>query len=204
MNCSAGCGMPSASAGTKRGALLGPDDCPDAFTNQYYPNYHFEGDAFAIAKAYGPWDLIIAHPPCTRLTNAGSRWLYRGGKGTVRDPIKWRQMELAAYRFSKLYSLKTPRLAIENPVMHSHAAAIVGKRPTQIIQPYQFGHGEIKKTCLWLRELPLLMPTKIVAGRKPRVHHESPGVIGGLTRAQRRSATYPGIADAFADQWGQL
>lgn len=184
--------------------LYGPDDYPEVFKDQLYPNYHYEGDAFTIARAYGPWDLIIAHPPCQYLTNAGSRWLYQGGKGTRRDLSRWAKMEKAAYRFSKLYGLPTSRLAIENPVMHGHGLEIIGRRPTQIIQPYQFGHGEIKKTCLWLKGLPPLEPTRIVSGRRPRVHHESPGVVGGLTRSQRRSITYQGIADAMAEQWGNL
>jgi hypothetical protein len=76
------------------------------------------------------------------------------------------------------------------------------RKPDQIIQPWQFGHGETKGTCLWLKGLPLLQPSNIVDGRVPRVHYESPGIKNGLTRQQRRSITYPGIATAFAEQWG--
>jgi hypothetical protein len=91
-------------------------------------------------------------------------------------------------------------VAIENPI------GIMSRRyrkPDQIIQPWWFGHGETKATCLWLNGLPLLQPTQIVDGRKPRVHHESPGIKDGLTRQQRRAITLPGVAEAFAEQWGK-
>lgn len=171
--------------------------------------YHWRGDATVMGCVADPtlrqqWDLIIAHPPCTRLTNAGVRWLYKNGKGTVIDRMKWSEMESYAQLFRWVLNLQigNVRLAVENPVMHSHATEIIGRPYSQIIQPFQFGHGEIKKTCLWLFGLPHLKPTKIVEGRKPRVHHESPGLKGGLTRSQRRSITYQGIADAMAKQWG--
>jgi hypothetical protein len=130
------------------------------------------------------------------------RWLYKNGRGKVPDPKKWLEMEAAAQEFSWLLDQPFDRLAVENPVMHDHALRIIGIRYDQIIQPYEHGHGEIKKTCLWLRGLPPLKPSNIVAGRKPRVHHESPGMKNGLTRAQRRSITYLGIAEAMAEQWG--
>ena len=94
-----------------------------------------------------------------------------------------------------------PKIAIENPI------GLMSRRwrkPDQIIQPWQFGHGEVKATCLWLKGLPILKPTEIVDGRVPRVHHESPGIKNGLTRQQRRSITYQGIADAMAEQWSEL
>ena len=158
----------------------------------------------AIARRSWGWvpDVVIAHPSCVRLTNAGVRWLYKDGRGKVVDPKKWAEMEAGANEFRWLLGLPFPRMAVENPVMHDHAMQIIGKPYTQIIQPWMFGHGEIKKTCLWLRGLSKLKPTKVVSGRKPRVHHESPGVKNGLTRSQRRSITYPGIGDAFAEQWG--
>lgn len=143
------------------------------------------------------WDLLIAHPPCTYLCNSGVRWLY-GGKGTARDPVRWAAMEEAVKLFGLLWSTPIPKIAIENPVMHKHARQRFGFDYTQIIQPYQFGHGEIKKTCLWLRGLPALVPTNVVEGRAPRVHHESPGP----NRWKNRSRTYSGIAAAMAEQWG--
>jgi hypothetical protein len=95
-------------------------------------------------------------------------------------------------------------IAVENPVPHGYAAKLIGQPYTQIIQPWQFGTGETKKTCLWLKNLPKLLPTDIVNGRKPRVHHESPGIRNGLTREQRRSVTNAGIGDAMAEQWGNF
>jgi hypothetical protein len=114
------------------------------------------------------------------------------------------EQAVALFRWCLQLPFGHQKLCVENPVMHEHAMKRIGQPYAQIIQPWQFGHGEIKKTCLWLKNLPLLQPTNIVPGRTPRVHHESPGVKGGLTRAQRRSVTYPGIAEAMAEQWGKL
>lgn len=133
------------------------------------------------------WDLMIAFPPCTHLAVSGARW------------FKDKQQEQAeAIRFfMTLANAPIKRIAIENPIgiMSTHY-----RKPDQIIQPWQFGHGEIKATCLWLKNLPLLKPTNIVEGRKPRVHHESPGP----DRWKNRSRTLPGLAEAMADQWGQV
>ena len=153
------------------------------------------------------WDLLIAHPPCTYLCNSGVRWLY-GGKGTTPDPIRWQAMRHAAEFFGMLWAqrlIRIPKVCIENPVMHRHARDLIfGKTTngthTQSIQPWQFGHGEIKRTCLWLHGLPDLQPTQVVEGRQARVHRESPGP----DRWKRRSITYQGIADAMAEQWGGL
>ena len=131
------------------------------------------------------WDLLVAHPPCTHLAVSGARWF--------KDK---QQEQAAALDFVKLLlTAPVPMIALENPV------SIISSRirkPDQIIQPWQFGHGETKKTCLWLKGLPLLKPTKIVNGREPRVHWASPG----KDRWKERSRTYQGIADAMADQWG--
>lgn len=152
------------------------------------------------------WDLLIAHPPCTRLCNSGVRWLY-GGKGTTPDPERWKAMQEGAQFFAMLWAqrlIRIPKVAIENPIMHRHARDLIfGKTTngthTQLIQPWQFGHPETKATCLWLSDtLPKLHPTQIVEGRTPRVHHESPGP----DRWKRRSITYAGIAEAMAEQWG--
>lgn len=161
----------------------------------------------------GPaWDLLIAHPDCTYLTNAGVRWLYVGGRGTVKDDTRWKDMRQAARFFNRLRLANIPRVCVENPIMHGHALNIIGQSPTQIISPKQFGHSETKATCLWLHGLPMLKPTRLALGSRPRVHHESPGkawmdVEGRrhyLTRAERRSITYRGIAEAMAEQWGGL
>lgn len=107
-------------------------------------------------------------------------------------------MELACRFFVTLAGAPIKRIAIENPIMHKHAIKLIGRRQDQVIQPWQFGHGETKATCLWLKELPPLEPTDIVEGREPRVHHASPGP----DRWKERSRTYQGIADAMAEQWG--
>lgn len=160
------------------------------------PGPHIEGDAIAALTSQR-WDLVIAHPPCTYLANSGVRWLY-GGRGTIPDHGRWAAMhEAAAFFEAFLFTVQADRVAVENPVMHRHAGI---RRADQYIQPWQFGHPEVKATGLWLRNLPLLVPTRIVNGRTPRVHHASPGP----ERWKERSRTLPGIAAAMADQWGRL
>jgi len=133
------------------------------------------------------WDLMIAHPPCTHLAVSGARWFK-----------KKQEEQRAALQF--VYALMhapIPRILIENPI------SIISSRirkPDQIIQPWQFGHGETKATCLWLKNLPKLVPTNIVDGREARIHQMAPGP----NRAKDRSRTYQGIADAMADQWNNL
>lgn len=158
------------------------------------PGPHLQCDVFdALGRN---WDLMIFHWPCTRLANSGVRWLY-GGKGKIRDQRRWALMEDDARRFRQLADAPIPKVAGENPIPHRYAAEIMGKY-TQVVQPWQFGHPETKATCLWLRGLPKLQPAKIVSGRIPRVHYESPGD----DRWKRRSRTLTGIADAMAAQWG--
>jgi hypothetical protein len=142
------------------------------------------------------WDCMLAFPPCTYLCNSGVRWLYKDGKQlNGRDEKRWHEMKQAAKFFNALLNAPIPHIAIENPVQHSHAGL---PDFTQSIQPWQFGHGEVKRTCLWLKNLPLLVPTNVVDGRTPRVHHEPPSA----DRWKKRSITYPGIAEAMATQWG--
>lgn len=173
------------------------------------PGPHVQGDIFEVLKTFEPatvlmdqpWDLLIAHPPCTYLANSGVRWLYEDGLDErERNEDRWWEMEQSAKFFRRLLELPIPRIAVENPVMHGHAKAIVGRGPDQCIQPYQFGHGETKRTCFWLKNLPPLEPTLLVPGREPRVHHASPGP----DRWKERSRTLTGIAEAMADQWGSL
>ena len=141
------------------------------------------------------------HPPCTFLANSGVRWLY-GGKGTVRDPKRWKDMEEGARFFKRFLDIadENPELkmCVENPIMHGFGKDIIGEGPAQIIQPWMFGHGETKATCLWLRNLPVLEPTKVVSGRHPRVAFAPPGP----DRWKERSRFYPGFAEAMAQQWG--
>ncbi len=133
------------------------------------------------------WDLMIAHPPCTHLAVSGARWF--------KD--KQREQAEALEFVRELMAAPIERIAIENPI------SIISSRirkPDQIIQPWMFGHGEIKATCLWLGNLPKLTPTDIVEGRHARVHREPPSP----DRWKNRSRTYQGIAEAMADQWGAL
>lgn len=163
------------------------------------PGPHYQGDARDLLG--GGWDLLISHPPCTRLTNAGVRWLDGPPKGRTRDEM-WQEMREGAELFGAFLNAPIPRVCVENPVMHKHAkAAIPGYFEfTQSVQPWQFGHGETKRTCLWLRNLPPLMPTNIVEGREARVHRMPPGP----DRWKERSRFFTGIADAMAAQWGDL
>lgn len=148
---------------------------------------HYQQDVIEVAYLTQDWDLMIAHPPCTHLAVSGARW------------FKEKQPEQAnALRFvEQLMLAPINRIALENPI------SIISSRirkPEQIIQPWQFGHGEIKATCLWLKNLPTLKPTNIVEGRRARVHREPPSP----ERWKNRSRTYQGIAEAMADQWGAL
>lgn len=148
--------------------------------------WHHRGDAIELA-ASEPWDLLIAHPPCTHLAVSGARWF--------KDKLAAQAEALAFVR--ALMAAPIARICIENPV------SIISSRirkPDQVIHPWQFGHGEVKATCLWLKGLPLLSPTQVVAGREARVHLMPPSP----TRGRDRSRTYQGIADAMASQWGGL
>lgn len=151
------------------------------------PGQHIQGDVLELLD--GSWDLVIAHPPCTYLANSGVRWL--------KDPGRWELM-LEGARFFRRFLYCAPRVCIENPIMHGNGQRAVGCKPSQIIQPYQHGHGETKATCLWLRNLPLLMPSNEVSGREQRVHLLPPGP----DRWKERSRTFEGIALAMAEQWG--
>lgn len=165
--------------------------------------HHYVGDVRQVIGGTldgGPWDLLIAHPPCTYLCNSGVRWLYKGGRGTERDLKRWADMRESIKFFGQLWSADINRVCIENPVMHRWARQEFGFDHTQTIQPWQFGHPETKRTCLWLRGLPKLAPTKIVEGRHARVHREPPSP----DRWKNRSRTLQGIANAMAAQWGVL
>lgn len=174
-------------------------DAEDALWN------HFEDRATptGVRPVRVKWDMLIAFPPCTYLCNSGVRWLYdppneHGISGINKK--RFALMEEAAGFFNRLLNNKAiSQIAVENPVMHSYGRDRI-RRPDQYIQPWQFGHPETKKTGLWLKNLPKLVPTKIVEGRQPRVHHASPGP----ERWKERSRTLQGIADAMAEQWGQL
>ncbi len=165
------------------------------------PRWHHQGDVLELLKRnFQAWDLLIHHTPCTWATNAGVRWLYKGGRlsGGI-DPVRWEAMRKGAALFRALQDCDIPRIAGENPIPHSYALELMGPYD-QIIHPWQFGHGETKATCLWLKGLLPLVPTKIVSGRHARVHRMPPSP----DRWKERSRTLPGIAQAMADQWGAL
>ena len=153
------------------------------------PGPHYQGDVFDIIN--DGWDLMIAHPPCTYLSNSGVSWLHK-------RPERWEQMREGAEFFKALLDADIPRIAIENPIMHKYAVEIIGRRQDQVIQPWQFGHGESKATCLWLKGLQELEPTQIVEGREQRMHLLPPS----KDRWKIRSTTYQGIANAMSEQWG--
>lgn len=148
-------------------------------------DYHLHGDV--LPHLHDGWDLLIGHPPCTHLAVSGARWF----KDKARE-----QGEAVAF-FLALAHAPIPRIALENPVS---IMSTRWRKPDQIIQPWQFGHGETKATCLWLTGLPRLVPTQVVDGREARVHRMPPGP----DRWKERSRTFPGIAAAMAAQWGGM
>lgn len=131
------------------------------------------------------WDMMIAHPPCTHLAVSGARW-FKNKKQEQKDAIDF---------FMKLINAPIKKICVENPIS---IMSTKYKKPNQIIQPWQFGHGETKATCLWLKNLDKLKPTKIVEGRLSRIHQMAPS----KNRSKLRSITYQGIADAMVEQWG--
>jgi hypothetical protein len=148
---------------------------------------HYQGDVFDIIG--DGWDLMIAHPPCTHLAVSGARHF-------AEKIADGRQQEALEF-VRKLLNAPIPKIALENPISIISTRI---RRPDQIIQPWQYGHGETKATCLWLKGLPLLLPTDVVDGRSDRIHKMPPST----DRWKLRSTTYQGIADAMASQWGIL
>lgn len=147
--------------------------------------HHIQGDCLDVICE--GWDLMIAHPPCTHLSSSGARWF--------KDKMTEQAEAIEFVR--RLLSAKVPKIALENPI---GVISTQVRKPDQIIQPWQFGHGEVKSTCLWLKGLPSLSPTKVVDGRVPRVWYAAPSP----DRWKERSRTYAGIAEAMAEQWGAL
>ena len=154
------------------------------------PGPHYKGNVLDIL--FEGWDLMIGHPPCTRLANSGVQWLKRRNL--------WAELGEAAGFFNNLLNAPIPYIAIENPIPHKYAVQLIGRKYDQLIQPYQFGHGESKATCLWLKGLPKLKHTNIVEGREQRVWKLPPSE----DRWKERSRTYTGIAEAIAKQYGSF
>jgi hypothetical protein len=162
-------------------------------------NKHITGDVRGVLNE--GWDLLmVAHPPCTRLCNSGVRWLSKPPPGKTLDQM-WAELDEGAALFSDCWNAPIERVCIENPVMHRHAKERIRNYQefTQSVQPWQYGHPESKRTCLWLRGLPPLQPTNIITGPiEHRVHMMPPGP----DRWKERSRFFSGIAEAMADQWG--
>ena len=149
-----------------------------------YPEWHLQQDVIPLLTQ--KWDMILAFPPCTHLAVSGAKWFAaKRADGRQQNAIDF---------FMQFANSDCPRIAIENPV---GIMSTVWKKPDQIIQPWQFGHGETKKTCLWLKGLPTLVPTNIVDGREQRIWKMPPSE----DRAKNRAKTFPGIAKAMAEQW---
>lgn len=158
--------------------------------------WHLQQDVTQLLKM--KWDMMIAHPPCTYLSNSGVCWLHK-------QPERWELMREGAEFFKLLLNADIPRIAVENPIQHKYAREIIGMEHTQIIQPWQFGHPEKKATCLWLKNLSPLKETDNVKelmkllpkNQQQRLHYLPPSA----DRAKLRSKTFPGIGKAMAEQW---
>jgi len=159
---------------------------------------HYQGNVFDIIG--DGWDLMVAHPPCTYLTNSGVTWLHK-------DPSRWAKLDGGAAFFKDLLNADIPMIAVENPIMHKYAKErIGGVKQTQVVQPWMFGHLEQKATCLWLKGLQPLVATNNVKdemmalpkNQRERLHYLPPSA----DRWKIRSTTYQGIARAMAEQWG--
>jgi site-specific DNA-cytosine methylase len=147
--------------------------------------FHFQGDVLSTWVMEQGWDLMIAHPPCTHLAVSGARW-FKDKQEEQKEALEFVKM---------LMDVPVKHIAIENPISIISSKI---RKPDQIIQPWMFGHGETKATCLWLKNLPKLTPTDIVEGREARIHKMAPSP----DRWKERSRTYTGIAEAMAKQWG--
>ena len=167
----------------KRGHCVWSCDLLPADDNS---QYHIQADVQGQLLGCIPnWDLMIAHPPCTYLAVSGARWFKERQK----------EQKKAIEFFMKLINAPIEKIAVENPIC---IMSTQYRKPDQIIQPWMFGHGETKATCLWLKDLPRLQPTNIVSGRENRIHSMSPS----KDRSKLRGITYQGIANAMAEQWG--
>lgn len=161
------------------------------------PGKHLQCDVLEILGL--GWDMMIAHPPCTYLTNSGVCWLHK-------DPDRWSELDKGAEFFRALLESDIERIAIENPIPHKYALERIGRSYDQMVQPWWFGHTEQKATCFWLKNLPKLHGTNVVykqmmklsVQERQRIHYTPPG----KDRWKVRSRTFTGLAKAMADQWG--
>jgi hypothetical protein len=162
---------------------------------------HYQGDVMDIIN--DGWDLMIAHPPCTYLSNTSAQWLHK-------QEGRWEKMREAALFFKQIMNAPIKKIAIENPIPHRYGLEIIGQKYSQIIHPWQFGDRASKSTCLWLKNLPLLTHTNVVdieyvyskkTGRRFEKFFWDNSILKGEERRKARSKTFQGIADAMAAQW---
>lgn len=187
-------------SGTVRDAFLkqGHDAISCDLLPTERPGPHYQGDVKDILTTES-WDLLIAHPPCTYMANSGVSWLNR-------QPGRWAKLDEACEFFKLFLNHPCPKIAVENPIPHKYAIERIGRKYDQIIQPWQFGHPESKATCLWLKNLPQLVPTNILpVPESGRWENQTPSGQNRLPpsedRWKLRSITYQGIADGMAAQW---
>lgn len=161
-----------------------------------YPSRHFVQDVRPLLRQR--WDLVIGHPPCTYLANSGVSWLSGSRK-------RWEAMREACVFFLELLNANSPKVAVENPIQHRYAREIIGRPPSQYIQPFEYATPESKKTGLWLQRLPNLKPTNIVRSLGSfNFLPKDAGLKRDVTRRYYHSITYIGIAEAMAEQWGGI
>lgn len=187
------------SSGVERDAFLaaGHDAVSCDLLPTERPGPHYQGDVLQLLSE--PFDLVIAHPPCTYLAKVGVRWLHV-------DPERAERMATAAQFFARMFDFRTERLCVENPLQFGAAERAHGMgRPNAWVQPWQFGHYETKRTCLWLRGLPPLIPTNNVLDATMRLPESERQRTEYKRRGMSdRSRSFPGIARAMAEQWGTL
>ncbi len=164
-----------------------------------HSRYHIQGDVLDILS--DGWDMMIAHPPCTYLCNSGVRWLHEDARYMTAE-TRWEKLEEAAEFFRALLDAPIEHICIENPIPHRYAVDRIGRKYDQIIQPWMFGDDASKATCLWLKNLPTLKPTKILL--KTKYANQTPSGQNAQKGWKERSRTYPGIANAMAEQFGKL
>ena len=165
---------------------------------------HIQGDVLEVLDR--GWDLLIAHPPCTYLTNSGVTWLWENKKENMKNEQRWKDLDEGAAFFKRLLECDIPKICVENPIPHKYAVMRIGRKYDQLVQPYHFGHKESKATCFWLKGLdPLVHTTNLKKEtmalpykERNRLHYLPPSP----DRWKIRSTTYQGIADAMAQQWG--
>lgn len=160
-----------------------------------HPEWHIQADVREVIR-FKKWDMGLFYTPCTFSCNSGVRWMYNDDGSINTD--RYRNMEFYAGMLRECLESYIPKVCCENPIPHKFATRVIGRKYDQIVQPWMFGHGETKATCLWLKGLPELNPTNVVSGREQRIWKMPPS----SDRSKKRSETYSGIAAAKALQWG--